>query len=426
MPTISSRPPQMPRILAYAYVCHPDGGSEPGVGWMWSRILAGIAETWVLTRPIPDLPVDWERVLATAPEGAQLRIIEVDVPGWLKRVSSVDVQAPRLQRLQYLVWLAAAYLQARRLVRRHRFDLVWHLTFANVWMGTTAALLGRPFVLGPVGGGVAPPWRLVPQLGARGVVREIARHVVRNASRTANPLAAVTLRRARLVLTQNEDTLRWLPARVRARARVLPNIVLDDGLPKRGRRGGSPTALYIGRLDTFKGASLAIRAMAHLPEWTLLVVGGGPEEDRHRQLARRIGVEERVRFLGWRSRDEVLGILRSEADVMIFPSLHEEGGMAVAEAVEAGVPVVALDRGGPPTLGAHAIRAGSVESTVADLAKATRALYGTVPTAPRRLDVVSVRAEVRGVLAEAGMLPLVSGGNAPAGVAIPTGVSSSR
>ena len=180
MPTISSRPPRMPRILAYAYVCHPDGGSEPGVGWMWSRILAGIAETWVLTRPIPDLPVDWERVLTTAPEGAQLRIIEVDVPGWLKRVSSVDVQAPRLQRLQYLVWLATAYLQARRLVRRHRFDLVWHLTFANVWMGTTAALLGRPFVLGPVGGGVAPPWRLVPQLGTRGVVREIAQSLAAN------------------------------------------------------------------------------------------------------------------------------------------------------------------------------------------------------------------------------------------------------
>ena len=392
---------------------------------MWSRILAGIAETWVITRPIPDLPVDWEQVLAAAPEGATLRVIEVDVPGWLKRVSSVDVQAPRFQRLQYLVWLAAAYIQARRLVRRHHFDLVWHLTFANAWMGTTAALLGRPFVLGPVGGGVTPPWRLVLELGTRGVVREIARHLARNASLTFNPLAAVTLRRARLILTQNDDTLRWLPAAVRGRARLLPNIVLDDGLPPRARRGGSPTALYVGRLDTFKGASFAIRTMAHLPEWTLLVVGGGPEEERHRQLARRIGVEERVRFLGWRSREDVLGLLRSEADVMIFPSLHEEGGMAVAEAVEAGVPVVAFDRGGPPTLGAHAIRPGSVESTIAGLASATRALYGTVPVAPRRLDVASVRAEVRAILIETGILP-ASEAKAATGVTIPTGVSSGR
>jgi hypothetical protein len=38
------------RILAFAYACEPGRGSEPGAGWSWARMLAGIGETWVVTR----------------------------------------------------------------------------------------------------------------------------------------------------------------------------------------------------------------------------------------------------------------------------------------------------------------------------------------------------------------------------------------
>ena len=38
------------RILAFAYACEPGRGSEPGAGWSWARMLAGLGETWVVTR----------------------------------------------------------------------------------------------------------------------------------------------------------------------------------------------------------------------------------------------------------------------------------------------------------------------------------------------------------------------------------------
>jgi NAD(P)-dependent dehydrogenase (short-subunit alcohol dehydrogenase family) len=38
------------RILAFAYACEPGQGSEPGAGWAWSRMLARLGETWVITR----------------------------------------------------------------------------------------------------------------------------------------------------------------------------------------------------------------------------------------------------------------------------------------------------------------------------------------------------------------------------------------
>ena len=38
------------RVLVFAYACEPDQGSEPGAGWIWSRMLARIGEVWVITR----------------------------------------------------------------------------------------------------------------------------------------------------------------------------------------------------------------------------------------------------------------------------------------------------------------------------------------------------------------------------------------
>jgi glycosyltransferase involved in cell wall biosynthesis len=68
-------------------------------------------------------------------------------------------------------------------------------------------------------------------------------------------------------------------------------------------------------------------------------------------------VEHRVEFLGWRRREDLMRTMRQDADLFLFPSLHDEAGWAVAEALGCGLPVVCLDRGGPPIVAAWAGRA---------------------------------------------------------------------
>ena len=114
---------------------------------------------------------------------------------------------------------------------------------------------------------------------------------------------------------------------------------------------GPPVALFAGRLLPWKGIPLALRAMAELPEWRLVIIGSGPDERRLRRFARRLGLEGRVEFRGWRSRQEVLRAMREEADVFLFPSLHDEAPFVVAEALASGLPVVCLDHGGPAAIG---------------------------------------------------------------------------
>ena len=367
------------RILAFAYACEPARGSEPGAGWAWTRMLAQLGETWVITRR--DYQASIEEAVLSVPERQNLKFVYVELPetfrSWQRDLRGL--------RIYYVLWQFAALKEARRLQRSMRFDLVWHLTWANAWFGSTAALAGRPFVYGPVGGCVAPVWRLVPHFGWRGGAYEIARAAVRGTARYLNPLARLSWSRADLILAQNVETRDWFPRLHRRKTSLFPNAVIRSelmGVANPQVRTGPPTVLYAGRLEPFKGVFLCLRALVLLPGWRLVVCGSGTDERRLRRLAHRLGVADRVDWLGWLSQEDVLHQM-AEADVFMFASVHEEAPAVIAEARAVGLPVVCLARGGPPLL------AGPADTCVA-------VSGGADAVAARLANAVLLSAEQRG------------------------------
>lgn len=379
------------KICAIAYACEPGTGSEPGAGWSWSSLLSSFAETWVITRANNREPI--EQALSTEPSRERLHFIYVDLPAWARTWK----RGQRGVRLYYLLWQFAALLRARRLHARVNFDLAWHLTFANVWLGSIGPLIGPKFVYGPIGGGVAMPWGLRKDLGSRGMGDEVSREIVRALGRYLNPLARIAWSRSSIILVQNADTARWLPRSVRHKARVFPNVILDEEatMPRTRDRHQGTTAVFAGRILAWKGLTLAIRALRYAPEWRLIVFGRGPDEARTRRLAREIGVADRVDFRGWVQRSVLLEALREEADCFVFPSMHDDAGWVVAEALAAGVPVICLDRGGPPSLGGTPVRVTDVEGTARAIASRLALLP---PTAGLSYDRDSVRKRLLAII----------------------------
>ena len=106
--------------------------------------------------------------------------------------------------------------------------------------------------------------------------------------------------------------------------------------------------LYMGRIDERKGIHVAVEALRSLPqEATLEVHGRGDLEylERLRGLARRLGLEQRVRFAV--SPREELGERYRDADVVVFPTIWDEPfGLVPVEAMACGTPVVATGTGG--------------------------------------------------------------------------------
>jgi glycosyltransferase involved in cell wall biosynthesis len=126
---------------------------------------------------------------------------------------------------------------------------------------------------------------------------------------------------------------------------ALPNFMPNTALARESRAASGTFALAAGRLTEEKGFDTAIVA-ARDADVPLVVAGAGPDEERLRTLA--AGAD--VRFAGWVAAG-ALSQLRGRAAVALAPSRWEEPcPYSVLEALAAGVPVLASDRGGLPEL----------------------------------------------------------------------------
>lgn len=334
------------KILLSAYACEPGKGSEPEVGLRTLLAAAQRHDVWVLTRTnnVDSL----HSHLATHPDGGRVEVIGVDVPGLTLRLKKKHVA---FSQLYYDVWQREAGRRALALDARIGFDLVHHATFAAYWKRAGVAVLGRPLVWGPVGGGVTTPLLLATTLGPRGLAEDLARNTLRPLIAKI-PGVALAQRRADVVLTQNVETARRMSTR--ATPIVLPNAVAvrvpEEVVPV----GRDHTVVTVGNLIPWKGVSLAIRAFARadVPGMRMIVMGEGSERRRLARLTATLGVERRVKFTGDRPRHEVLTTV-ARAGVLVHTALHEEAGLAVSEALSFGTPVVCLAHGGPPELLRH-------------------------------------------------------------------------
>ena len=106
-----------------------------------------------------------------------------------------------------------------------------------------------------------------------------------------------------------------------------------------------PLIGVVARLHRSKGIDVLVRAMVRLPGASLAVVGRGDVQDDLEALAKELGVDDRVHMLGWQDRpqDHI-----ATFDVLAVPSRVEPFGLVIAEAMRAGLPVVASNVGGIP------------------------------------------------------------------------------
>jgi glycosyltransferase involved in cell wall biosynthesis len=130
----------------------------------------------------------------------------------------------------------------------------------------------------------------------------------------------------------------------------LERFVLEGRAEARRRLGLAVEGRYllsVGHLIERKGHHIAIEALPHLPGVTLLIAGAGPEEAALKDLARRVGVADRLRWAGVVPQAE-LKWWYSAADVLALCSSREGWANVLLEAMACGTPVVATNIWGTP------------------------------------------------------------------------------
>jgi glycosyltransferase involved in cell wall biosynthesis len=199
-------------------------------------------------------------------------------------------------------------------------------------------------------------------------------HVTAPSQSVFAELGMARLRRPHAVISNPIDICLFRPVRVDER----------DGLRARFGLTG-PTITYAGRLGPEKNIDVLLQAVAILRDHDvaaeLTIAGHGSHEPILRRLAARLRIEERVRFLGTLSQDDLAQLLRI-SDTFAIMSTSETQSMVLLQAMASGIPVVAADTRALPE---YVTPATGILVDPHDASLLARALGGVLASPGRRL-----------------------------------------
>ena len=154
-------------------------------------------------------------------------------------------------------------------------------------------------------------------------------------------------------------------------------------------RRGQVLLTTVGALIERKGQAIAIEALTRLPNAALALAGTGPDAPQLEALAARLGVAERVHFLGSIGH-ETLPVLLSASHAMVLPSASEGLANAWVEALACGTPIVIADAGGAREVVKDASAGRIVDRDPAAIAEAVKQIVSD-PPAPEKVAANAAR-----------------------------------
>ena len=256
---------------------------------------------------------------------------------------------PGIRRLPSLKWHPTAY------------PCLSPLAFFRDWLGGQGFDLvhtHQPFSTARLGARLAARHDLPLVYTFHTMLNEFGVHAGRLA-----PLATPWLRRQYLRHCEQADFVTVGNPVVRdfllAEGVRTPLVVVPEGVPPLSHLPGAAPRLrrewavsaeesvlfFAGRFSREKSLDMLLRSLAVLPPATpyrLILAGGGPEEPRLRRLAEALGIAPRLHFAGWVPRERIADYYAA-ADLFVFPSAADAGGLVLMEAMQLGLP---LCRGG--------------------------------------------------------------------------------
>ena len=245
------------------------------------------------------------------------------------RIRGLRRRQDRSNPLEQIIFILSASFWTMGLIPRFKPHVT--LAFFGVPSGPVAWLVKKlyniPYIVSLRGGDV-PGFRPYDFRVYHRLIAPFLRVIWRNAS------AVVANSRGLRQLATTFDSHFEIP--------VIPNGIDLDTYKSAGRDWSFPRLLSAGRIVHQKGLDLAMRALGGLKElnWEWRIAGDGPQMSGLQSLAKELGVDDRVHFLGWQSREQLMKCY-GQANVFLFPSRHEGMPNAMLEAMASGLPVIA-------------------------------------------------------------------------------------
>ncbi|MFD2569124.1 glycosyltransferase family 4 protein [Spirosoma soli] len=369
----------MKKVLISAYACIPDRGSEEGNGWYYSSLVSQEGyQVWCLTRDIGKAEIEQKLKQCSYPN---LNFVFVTVPKWVDKAYSRGLLG---MYFHYIYWQWATLQMAIKLNKAHQFDLVHHVSYTSLQLGSFLYKLKRPFIYGPVGGGQEAP-DIMRHYFKEHWTKEKMRSMVSDLMLRFNPGCYQSVRQADYVLAWNEDTRRMIHSlgRVKAVEKEFGGVGRYFIPAEPTYRSSSATLqlVWVGRLMPRKALELSLHGLSKVQADVpvhLTIVGDGEMGKYVPEYIAKYKLENRVTWVGKVSYEKVKEYYK-QADVFYFTSLRDTGPAQLMEAMAYSLPVVTLHLHGQAELvnDTTGIRVPITdpETVAAELAKAIEWMY---------------------------------------------------
>ena len=333
------------RVIQISYSCNPTASMESRLGWNRAVAAARNYDTWVICGEQNREEIEAYRAIREMPNGLVLCYLPIDeVAGRWLRKSSIHYGG-------YHQWHISAYRLAQQLHEQHPFDLAHQVGFCGFREPGYLWRLDVPFIWGPVGGTHCTPRGYASVLGPVNCLIESSRALINHFHLRYRKRVHQAAKKASTVFAANTTTQHDLSKYVG----IETTLQLETGLE--GIPQDTPTKpidqdelriLWAGRFQPWKALPLLIHALKNLDskiQYRVRIIGYQKDEVYCRRLARQLGVDSFIEWIGWPPYQETFQHYRW-ADVFAFTSLRDTSGTGLLEAIAHGCPIIGMNHQG--------------------------------------------------------------------------------
>jgi glycosyltransferase involved in cell wall biosynthesis len=331
------------RILLSTYYCHPNRGSEAGVGWNWLVELSKNNEIFCLFYSGEEQEEAVQKAVELLPQKNNIHLYPIGFSDFVERAI--------YYRVKYEFWLIKTFLIARRLVSQGALDLIHQVTISAWWFTGYYWVFNIPLILGPLLGGQVSPWAGISYLKMKYKLYEIVRYISLKITSRLFINSILSIRKAKVVIAGNNETFHFLSKIRKNKPLIILNasgistyeenkkIILENALLR---------LLWVGKLIHVKNIGFLLECLETLPlkiNWQLNIVGGGKLLNCWEEEAENRSIAKRIQFIGRIEHSEVVDYYM-KSDIFLFTSLREGSPAVILEAMSFGLPVIAFKQNG--------------------------------------------------------------------------------
>lgn len=346
----------MLNVLINAYAVSPNWGSEPGMGWNWVVNLAKYCNLYIITEG--EWKDDIEAVVKTLPQKDHLHFYYNPLPDRIRKMCWN--QGDWRFYWYYRKWQKRTFEIAQSIIGEHHIDVIHQLNMIGFREpGFLWKIKDIPFVWGPVGGMELMPTGYLAGTGLVQKLKVYLKNFLNNLQRKYQPRLLSVLNRADAIIAATKGVHDLIANYHHKKVILINETGCYVNQNQVNESADSFDVLWVGKFDFRKQLGLALHVIANMPKDCLVklhVAGSGQalEVNRYKELAKDLGIENRVEWHGLMPHDKVLELM-SKCDLFLFTSIMEGTPHVVLEALQNNLPIVCLDTCG---------QAGVVDDTI--------------------------------------------------------------